>query len=108
MRQYIGLNRPPNFAIPLQFSLLNPEVVLTRVGVFEEHLPVLESALNDFMNRQLPGVTRKDVKVADPRKKSADGESQDSCAYEGKDLMMNNMYLKYDTEHGSAGDRKIF
>ena len=51
----------------LQSSLLNPEAALTRVGVFEENLPALLSALDDVMNRNFSNVSRKDIRVADPR-----------------------------------------
>ena len=61
----------------LRSSFLNPDVPMTRVGVFEEDLPQLRSALDEFMRRKIVGVTRKDVWQEDPRRwrnQIADGE----------------------------------
>ena len=51
----------------VQSSFLNPEVPMTRVGVLEEDLPTLRSALDEFMSHQTPvNVTRKDVEIENP------------------------------------------
>ena len=60
-------------------SLLKPEVPMTRVGVFEEDFPTLLKALNALMARKMEGVTRKDVRMVDPRawtETKTDGRSQ--------------------------------
>ena len=51
----------------LRFSLLNPEVAITRLGVLEENLPALLMALDDLMSHNFTNASRKDIHSTDPR-----------------------------------------
>ena len=52
----------------LESSFFNPTVSVTRVGVFEEDFAPVLAALDQLMQRHLAGISRKDVKIVDPRK----------------------------------------